>query len=238
MKEMAKYTLTLDTLSKYVWNATGNTLPGSKKDRLQALITWLTLNDTDSYPIEVEDHRQELNIKILNHYWWYEIGVETPQLFRDRLLAKLNEIMPYYNQLYASELIQIDPINPIDYTETTDRTLKNQHQDDSKEDTKNTGTSETHGSTTHNDYPRSQIFPDRDYATWRDYKEENYEGSSTGDRSLNNTGNYQDEEDITKKRKGNLQFSQQTLLTQYRATFLNIDMQIIDELYELFMLIY
>lgn len=235
---MAKYTLTLDALSKYVWNATGNTPPGSKKDRLQALITWLTLNETDSYPIEVEDHRQELNMKILNHYWWYEIGVETPQLFRDRLLAKLNEIMPYYNQLYASELIKIDPINPIDYTETVDRTLRNQHQDDSKEDTKSTGTSETHGSTTHNDYPRSQIYPDRDYATWRDYKEENYDGSSTGDRSLNNTGNYQDDEDVTKTRKGNLQFSQQTLLTQFRATFLNIDMQIIDELYDLFMLIY
>ena len=29
---MAKYTLTLDTLSKYVWNATGNTPPYGIRD--------------------------------------------------------------------------------------------------------------------------------------------------------------------------------------------------------------
>ena len=37
-----------------------------------------------------------LNEKILNHYWWREIGLETPQMFRDRLVAKLNEIMSHH----------------------------------------------------------------------------------------------------------------------------------------------
>lgn len=234
---MAQYTLTLDTLSKIVFESTGNK-NGTKKDRLQALIHWLTLDNPETYVIEIEEHRKILNEKILNHYWWREIGLETPQMFRDRLVAKLNEIMPYYNQLYRSELIEIDPINPVKYKETTDRTLKNEHTDGTKDITDSTGKTETHGSTTHDDYPRSQNIADRDYATWRDHKQENYSGESNATRNVDNQGNYTDSEDITKIREGNLNFPQQTLLTQYRATFLNIDMQIVDELNELFMLIY
>lgn len=64
----------------------------------------------DDYPIFDECHRKELNQKILEHYYFREIGAETPDRFNFYLRRKMNEIMPYYNQLYISEMIKFDPM--------------------------------------------------------------------------------------------------------------------------------
>ena len=54
----------------------------------------------NNYPIFDENYRETLNNNILNHYYENEIGFETAPLFRFYLNQKLNEIMPYYNELY------------------------------------------------------------------------------------------------------------------------------------------
>lgn len=64
----------------------------------------------DEYPIFDENHRAILNDKIIAHYYFREIGQETPSRFAFNLRRKMNEIMPYYNQLYESELIKYDPL--------------------------------------------------------------------------------------------------------------------------------
>ena len=53
-----------------------------------------------NYPIFDENYRNTLNQTILYHYYENEIGFETAPLFRFYLNQKLNEIMPYYNELY------------------------------------------------------------------------------------------------------------------------------------------
>lgn len=67
----------------------------------------LNLND---YPIYDEDYRQVLNNKIINHFYLREIGAETPDRFNFYLGRKMREIMPYYNQMYKSELLEFDPL--------------------------------------------------------------------------------------------------------------------------------
>lgn len=64
----------------------------------------------DEYPIFDENHRATLNDKIISHYYFREIGQETPSRFSFNLRRKMNEIMPYYNQLYESEMIKYDPL--------------------------------------------------------------------------------------------------------------------------------
>ena len=64
----------------------------------------------DTYPIFDESYRQSLNDKIINHYYFHEIGFETPDRFNHYLSVRMNDIMPYYNQLYKSELLKIDPL--------------------------------------------------------------------------------------------------------------------------------
>ena len=62
------------------------------------------------YPIFNEDYRDYLNQKIIDHFYFREIGQETPERFNFFLARKMNEIMPYYNQLYKSELLQFNPL--------------------------------------------------------------------------------------------------------------------------------
>ncbi len=62
------------------------------------------------YPIFDEGYRNVLNRKIINEYYFREIGQETPARFAHYMNHTLNMIMPYYNQLYQSELLKIDPL--------------------------------------------------------------------------------------------------------------------------------
>lgn len=64
----------------------------------------------DQYPIFSEEYRPYLNQKIIDHFFFREIGQETPDRFNFFLRRKMNEIMPYYNKLYESTLIEFNPL--------------------------------------------------------------------------------------------------------------------------------
>ena len=69
-----------------------------------------------NFPIFDESYRTVLETKILRHYYTREIGLETVGLWKLKLNTKLNEIMPYYNQLYKSELIKFNPLYDVEIT--------------------------------------------------------------------------------------------------------------------------
>lgn len=93
---------------------------------IESGITDIGLND---YPIFDESYRAGLNKKIIEHYYFREIGLETFGLFKRFLSRKMNEIMPYYNQLYESEQIQYDPLKTYDLTETSSSSSKSLYND-------------------------------------------------------------------------------------------------------------
>lgn len=64
----------------------------------------------DSWTTFDPEHKQELCEKIIRHYWFHEIGQETPDRFKHYLNEHLQMMMSYYNQLYASELLEIEPL--------------------------------------------------------------------------------------------------------------------------------
>ena len=68
------------------------------------------------YPIFDEAYRATLEKKILKHYYTREICCETVGLWKLFLNCKMNEIMPYYNQLYKSALIEFNPLYDVDLT--------------------------------------------------------------------------------------------------------------------------
>lgn len=71
-----------------------------------------------NFPIFDASYRNVLCTKILRHYYTREIGFETVGLWKLKLQTKLTEIMPYYNQLYASELIKFNPLYDVDLSTT------------------------------------------------------------------------------------------------------------------------
>lgn len=58
--------------------------------------------------------REELNRKLLNHYKYREIGLETPGRFLDELQITMEEIMPRYNELYKTVEIMAELPSPFD----------------------------------------------------------------------------------------------------------------------------
>ena len=73
------------------------------------------------FPIYDESYRNVLCGKILKHYYTREIGAETVGLWKLWLDTRLNEIMPYYNQLYKSAMIEFNPMYDIELTTTHTR---------------------------------------------------------------------------------------------------------------------
>lgn len=73
------------------------------------------------FPIFKAEYRNVLATKILKHYYTREIGYETYGLWKFKLGVRLNEIMPYYNQLYESTLLEFNPLLDVDYTRTHER---------------------------------------------------------------------------------------------------------------------
>ena len=66
------------------------------------------------YPIFDNAYKPTLEAKILDHYYTREIALETYGLWKQKLKAKMREIMPYYNKLYESELIEFNPLYDTD----------------------------------------------------------------------------------------------------------------------------
>nr|DAI50064.1 MAG TPA: Lower collar protein [Caudoviricetes sp.] len=180
------------------------------------------------YPIFDESYRETLNNKIIMHYWMREIGAETAGLFKLYLNRTMGEIMPYYNQLYKSTQIDFDPLNAYNYSETN-MELENVESDGTRTDTAD-------GKSLYSDTPQGLLdngaIADEKYLT----------SATLNDSSASSTANNLQKRDrnFEKKVRGNMYHNLSELLKDYRETFLNIDMEIINnpELQNCFMKLY
>lgn len=75
------------------------------------------------YPIFDENYRETLECNILRHYYTREICAETVGLWKLWLDARMNEIMPYYNKMYESELLKFNPLHDVDFTRTGNKSV-------------------------------------------------------------------------------------------------------------------
>lgn len=207
-----------------------------------------------TYPIFEDDYKLGLEKKIIEHYYTREIGEETVGLWKMRLRAKMREIMPYYNQLYISALQTFDPFNDTDITttHTLERAENGTVETSGANSGKSSGSSTTAGksSTTqeqdYSDTPQGDATGvlDKKYLTSVTVENASGENSATQTTSGETSGTTSSEETrkasstdeyiekIAGKRGG---ASYSALLQEFRETFLNIDMEVVGELSDLFM---
>ena len=102
------------------------------------------------YPIFDENYREPLNRKIINHYYFREIGFETAELFKRYLNNTMREIMPYYNPLFKSELLEFNPFYNVDKTLTADKNNNSVSDFVGNISGKNTQTADTENTQTNN----------------------------------------------------------------------------------------
>lgn len=191
------------------------------------------------FPIFDEHYRPDLCKKILRHYYTREICCETLGRWKLFLSDKMKNIMPYYNQLYLSELIKIEPLVSVN------KSVSHEGNASESKTTNRNGTnnsnSRTDGSTDtwsyYSDTPQGGIngLDSNDYLTNATHNVGTDGTSSTlsGTTSDNETGTGERSDSYVDKILG-YEGNQSEMLLKFRETFLNIDMMIIDELKDLF----
>ena len=194
-----------------------------------------------SYPIFDENYRETLNHNILYHYYENEIGFETASLFRLYLNQKLNEIMPYYNELYKTqkEIINNKLLNNVNLTESLQRTNNTDTTTNSKSNSNNTGTS--NNKNLFQDTPQGILSQtDIDNQQWatnltldKNESSNTIEDNSESNGLSNTTENYIKTIIGNNGGKYNIE-----ILNEIKNSLMNIDLMIINELYDLFMQIF
>lgn len=213
------------------------------------------------YPLFSDEYKARLESKILSHFYTREIGCETYGLWHLKLRNKMQEIMPYYNKLYESELLEHSPLEDTNYYEDEIGNLNTSSNTIGRKSVNDIGQSRMTGSVTDagthtdtttdrfHDTPQGQItdLSQSQYLTnvrqinnsgsdgnTRTYNTQNdTSDSNVADTSVSNAGNTQNS--LTKHVYGKRnQESYNKLLKDYRANFLNIDLKVIGELEELF----
>lgn len=167
--------------------------------------------------------------KILKHYYLREICSETVGIWKLWMNEKLEMIMPYYNQMYESQLLVFDPLKDVNVTRTYNK------ETDGTENT--TGTSEGTSVNTNRD-----LYSDTPQGAITGLENENYltnarkvtdNGTTTGEYENNRDANTTEEYVETLLGKhGNGTYSK--MLQEFRETFLNIDAMVIEEFIDLF----
>lgn len=214
--------------------------------------------NSDDWPIFDENYRLALEIKILKAYYTEEIGLETVGLWKLRLNQKLSEIMPYYNQMYKSELLEFNPLYDVDLTRTKIGKGTKQTQTDSQGVTASESDSSTTSESTnmntedevnkYSDTPQgglSGLQNDR-YLTDARMVSTNVSGVATGRGTSKATGSNQNVNTSNENAESTDEYLEHVSgvnggvsiaerLQEYRSTFVNIDLQIIEELEDLFM---
>ena len=82
----------------------------------------------DPFPIWDETHRGELEKKIIEHYYFRQIGFETVGRFIFELNVRLREIMPRMNKIYKTTLFKYNPIENYNMEEKGKDTRKAQNE--------------------------------------------------------------------------------------------------------------
>lgn len=186
------------------------------------------------FPIFDENYRQVLCRKILKHYYTREIAHETVGRWKLALNAKLNEIMPYYNQLYKSELLEFNPFYDVDLARSregsgTSNKATNNTETNSSNSTSNTDTLNRFSDTPQNSMDTQGIADSVPLTTVTKINGNNASTNKStdtfiGTEGINSTDKYIE---TVRGKQGTENYS--SLLKKFRETFLNIDMMIIND---------
>lgn len=200
----------------------------------------------NNYPIFDENYRETLNNNILNHYYENEIGFETASLFRFYLNQKLNEIMPYYNELYKVQKKLIDEnllLNNVNLTEQLSGTNTNATTTTGNSTSQSTNSGTSNNKNLFQDTPQGELsntdINNQKWATNLTLDSNttnntiNDTSSNSGSANTNATNSYL--KTIIGNNGGKFNID---ILNDIKNNLMNIDLMIINDLNELFMQIF
>ena len=184
------------------------------------MLDYLTQEEVDVINTRGTWTPSKLAKKIVDHYYLKDLGFETYAMFKHYAKIQMEEIMESKLPLIYSSAIKYDPLVNVDFTETLERTVDS------------TANGNGSGLVVNSDTPQTNI-----------NKQSILNGSyasSTSANEMDSSSSSSDEENYTKRVKGNsgVSATAQKMVEQYRDNIRAIDYEIITELEDLFMIIY
>jgi hypothetical protein len=183
-----------------------------------------------TYPIFDEQYRPILNGKIIDEYFNQEIGTESIDNFMLIMRKKMDQIMPYFNQLYAK--IDYSPLMTMNIHSQGNVNINGSEEvtaaNNSTSNTKNTGRA------VNSDTPQTMLSGDEDYAASA------VDSNSSADVTAN-VGSTSNSSNTAENQSDNLvtgfQGNASRLVMEYRASLINVDMQVISAISDCFMMV-
>ena len=202
------------------------------------------------YPIFDVAYKPTLETKIIRHFYTREIALESYGLWKLHLEARMNEIMPYYNQLYSSELIEFNPLYDTDINTQGHR----ENTSESNGTSQDSGTDTVASADKTNTWDLFSDTPQGGINGIRDAEDDpalatnafltnarhiigdtaGSTGSTTYGKRNVSKGESEGESDYTEHVYGYRGKSPSKSIKEFRETMLNIDRQVIKELEDLF----
>jgi hypothetical protein len=182
-----------------------------------------------TYPIFDEAYREALNDKIIRHYYLREIGHETISIFIYQMETKMREIMPLWNQHYKLSLLEVDPLSTVSIKSLTTMDSTATSTGTSESDSGSGAKSRAVASET----PQTQLSPNQDYAS---AIQDNVSDTTATSKATEDSSNSQ--QGTNDNTMSGYQGHAPELILRARQALVNVDMMVIDDLKELFMLIW
>ena len=216
------------------------------------LINGVFTFDYEFYSDNVQD-KETFEKLFVSHFYFREIGFETPERFKMKLQSKLNLIMPYYHQLALTEWDKVRSIEQMmtskNLTETTEHMQSIQgnsetqsNQSSSSNATQNTtSTNESKASNLADGVSQSSLDDGYLTASGKTEQTDNTQSEATGKANQSILGN--NEQQLTEKTTftSNGDIGIQTpayAITEWRKVIINLNQLIINECEDLFLKIY
>ena len=93
-----------------------------------------------------EEEKQQFEKLFIQHYYFHEIGFETPERFKHQLKAKLDLIAPYYQQLYLTEWSRVKTVDEMMTSKNLKETTEHKQSVTGENETESQGSSSSHQS--------------------------------------------------------------------------------------------
>lgn len=191
--------------------------------------------------IDDPEFEEKLKETIVSYFYFNEIGSETPDRFKHRFQSKLKLILPYYNNLYNTTLLDYDPL--INYK--MDEIIKEDGSEGSTGSSDSTSNNNLTGSETNQNDLTETEYPQHSQIT-SDIPSGKTQNKGTGSNTQKTDGSFNEttKQNKTLNKKYNKTVegltgqSYATLIKEYRQNIINIEKMVLNELKSLFILIY
>ncbi len=229
---MSKYTIELRKVCDIY---TRNTVEGWFKD--YDLDDFLTSAQQSAITSAGMWTKAKLASKIVDYFYFREIAFETPAMFSHFAKVRMNTIMDKYLPLIYSASLTLNPLEDVNTTHSTSRTLNNSSNMTGQSSSTMSIANSSSGLIVNSNTPQGEISKANilagEYASSTGANENSGTSYTTDATNTSSTGQNATSESISKTETGN-RTSKADLLLKYRKTILNIDDMIMKDLNELF----